>query len=103
MKCPLNKPLGVDYTAKALHMPNSRSLSVQSKLIAAFVALTLAAIGVMSWIGYVSARDSLRASAERELMGLQRSKSALVHDILRSARNEVLALSASRGRDERRP
>ena len=52
-------------------------------------------IGVVSWIGYVSARDSLRAAAERELMGLQRSKSALVETILKSARNEVLSLSAS--------
>jgi hypothetical protein len=66
-------------------MPNASSLSVQSKLIVVFVALTLAAIGVMSWIGYVSARDSLRASAERELMALQRSKSALVATILTSA------------------
>ena len=76
-------------------MPNSRSLSVQSKLIAAFVALTLMAITVMSWIGYASARDSLRAASERELMGLQRSKSALVQNILKSARNEALSLSAS--------
>jgi len=76
-------------------MPNPRSLSVQSKLIAAFVALTLAAIAVMSWIGYVSARDSLHASAERELMALQRSKAALVTTILTSARNEVITLSAS--------
>ena len=76
-------------------MPNSRSLSVQSKLVAAFVALTLMAIGVMSWIGYASARDSLRAASERELMGLQRSKSALVQNILKSARNEALSLSAS--------
>ena len=30
----------------SLHMPNARSLSVQSKLIAAFVLLTLVAIGV---------------------------------------------------------
>ena len=76
-------------------MPHSRSLSVQSKLILAFITLTLTAIGVMSWIGYASARDSLREAAERELMGLQRSKSALVHTILRSARNEALSLSAS--------
>ena len=76
-------------------MPNSRSLSVQSKLIAAFVALTLTAIAVMSWIGYASARDSLRAASERELVGLQRSKSALVQTILKSARNEALSLSAS--------
>ena len=74
-------------------MPHPRSLSVQSKLIAAFVALTLTAIGVMSWIGYASARDSLRAASERELMGLQRSKSALVQNILKSARNEALSLS----------
>ena len=74
-----------------------RSLSVQSKLIAAFVLLTLLAIGIVSWIGYVSARESLRASAESQLMGLERSKAALVQNILRSARNQVLALSASRG------
>ena len=35
-------------------MPYTRSLSVQSKLIAAFVLLTLVTIGVVSWIGYVS-------------------------------------------------
>lgn len=46
-----------------------RSLSVQSKLIGAFVLLTLLTIGVVSWIGYVSARESLRAASERELMG----------------------------------
>ena len=74
-----------------------RSLSVQSKLIIAFVLLTLLAIGTMSWIGYVSARKSLRASSESQLMGLQRSKAALVQNILRSARNEVLSLSASQG------
>ena len=77
-------------------MPHPRSLSVQSKLIAAFVLLTLVAIGVVSSIGYVSARESLRAASERELMGLQRSKSALVQNILRSSRNEVMSLSASR-------
>ncbi len=53
-------------------MSYRRSFSVQSKLIAAFVLLTLVAIGVVSWIGYVSARTSLRAASERELMGMQR-------------------------------
>ena len=72
-----------------------RSLSVQSKLIAAFVLLTLTSIGVVSWIGYINARESLRASAERELMGLQQSKAALVQQILASARNEALSLSGS--------
>ena len=72
------------------------SLSVQSKLIVAFVLLTLASIAVVSWVGYVTARQSLRAASERQLMSLQRSKSALVQNILKSARNEVLGLSASR-------
>ena len=72
-----------------------RSLSVQSKLIAAFVLLTLVTIGVVSWIGYVSARASLRAASERELMGLQRSKTTVVQNILKSARNEALSLSAT--------
>jgi class 3 adenylate cyclase len=71
-------------------------VSFQSKLIVAFVLLTLVSIGVVSWIGYVSARESLRASAERELVGLERSKAALVGSLLRAARNEVLTLSASR-------
>ncbi len=73
-----------------------RSLSVQSKLIGAFVLLTLVAIGAMSWIGYDSASKSLRATSMRELMGLQQSKAALVETILTSARNGVLSLSASR-------
>ena len=86
-------------------MPNARSLSVQSKLIAAFVALTLTAIAVMSWIGYVSARDSLRASAERELMALQRSKSALVtdHSHVRAQRSPRLVGLAGRDESRSRP
>jgi len=51
----------------------------------------------VSWIGYTSARDSLHASAERQLMGLQRSKSALVQNLLKSTRNEALSLSAEEG------
>lgn len=80
---------------KKLRRYYPRSLSVQSKLIAAFVLLTLIAIGTIATIGYASARESLRACAERELMGMQRSKSALVQNLLKSARNEVLSLSSS--------
>ena len=72
-----------------------RSLSVRSKLILAFVSLTLLTVAVVSWVGYISARESLRASAERQLIGLQRSKSAMVKATLESARNEILSLSAS--------
>src|SRR6187399_912519 len=56
----------------------SRSLSVRSRIIIAFVSLTLLSVAVVSWIGYVSARQSLRALSERQLMGLQRSKAAMV-------------------------
>jgi len=72
-----------------------RSLSVRSKLILAFVSLTLLTVAVVSGVGYLSARQSLRAAAERQLVGLQRSKSAMVKTTLEAARNEVLSLSAS--------
>ena len=72
-----------------------RSLSVRSKLIVAFVSLTFVAVAVVSWIGYVSARKSLQEAAERQLLGLQRSKSAMVKATLDSVRNEVLTLAAS--------
>lgn len=68
------------------------SLSVRSKLIVAFVLLTLLSVGVVSWIGYVSARQSLRAAAERELMGMQRSRAAMIRNILVTARSESLSL-----------
>jgi class 3 adenylate cyclase len=77
------------------HTSKIRSLSVRSKLIVAFVSLTLLTVAVVSWVGYISARESLRASAERQLVGLQRSKSAMVKATLESARNEILSLSAS--------
>src|SRR5262245_43503448 len=73
----------------------TRSLSVRSKLIVAFVSLTLLTVAIVSLVGYLSARRSLRASAERQLVGLQRSKSAMVKATLESARNEILSLAAS--------
>ena len=73
----------------------ARSLSVRSRIIIAFVSLTLLSVAVVSWIGYISARESLRALSERQLMGLQRSKSAMVKAALDAARNEVLSLAAT--------
>jgi hypothetical protein len=64
-------------------------------LIVAFVSLTFVTVAIVSWIGYVSARTSLREASERQLLGLQRSKSAMVKATLDSARNEVLSLAAS--------
>lgn len=71
-----------------------RSLSLQSRLLAVMVLLTLSAITVVAWIGYTSARDSLRSAAERQLMGLQRSKASAVQVTLDKTRNDVLAFSA---------
>jgi class 3 adenylate cyclase len=70
------------------------SLSLQSKLLAVMVLLTLASIGTIAWIGYASARDSQRAAAERQLQGLQRSKASAVKTILAKTRGDVLAFSA---------
>ena len=76
-------------------MANRRALSVQSKLLIAFVTLTVAAIVATTTVGYVTARRSLTDAAERQLISLQRSKSGVVRAILTSARNEVVAFSAS--------
>jgi class 3 adenylate cyclase len=76
-------------------MPHRRSLSVQSKLLVSFVLLTIAGITVLTGVGYLTARQSLTASAERQLLGLQRSKAGIVKSMLTSMRNEVLAFSAT--------
>ena len=76
-------------------MSNRRAFSVQSKLLAAFVLLTIAGIAVLTGVGYLMARQSLTSSAERQLTSLQRSKAGTVKAMLTSMRNEVLAVSAS--------
>ena len=75
-------------------MRSLRSISLQSKLLAAILALVLSAIAVVAWLGYTSARDSLRASALAQVQSMQRAKSGAVSSALEAARNEVLALSA---------
>ena len=76
-------------------MTSRASLSVQSKLVVAFTLLTLLAIVLVSAIGYLSARKSLAAAAENQLIGLQRSKVGLIRTMLTSTRNEILTLSAT--------
>ena len=71
-----------------------RSLSMQSKLLAAVLALLLSAIGLVAWLGYATARDSLRTAALQQLQGLQRSKARAVATVLRATRNEILSFSA---------
>ena len=75
-------------------MRSLRSISLQSKLLATVLALVLSAIAIVAWLGYTSARDSLRASALGQVQSMQRAKSAAVASAFGAARNEVLALSA---------
>ncbi len=70
-------------------------LSVQTRILVSFVALTLISIAVVTWQGYRSARASLTEAAERELAGLQRAKSQQVATILATTRRQVIALSGT--------
>ena len=69
--------------------------SACSRSCSSFVLLTIAGITVLTAVGYVTARQSLTASAERQLLGLQRSKTGIVKSMLTSMRNEALAFSAT--------
>ena len=71
------------------------SLSVQSKLVIAFTLLTFLAIALVSAIGYFNARTSLRSAAERQLIGLHRTKVTLLESMLTSLRKETVTLSAT--------
>lgn len=71
-----------------------RSISLQSKLLATVLFLVLSAIALVAWIGYASARDSLRASALSQVQSMQRAKAGAVAAALEGVRNEVLAVSA---------
>ncbi|MGZ6161745.1 MAG: adenylate/guanylate cyclase domain-containing protein [Myxococcaceae bacterium] len=68
-------------------------LSVQTRILIAFVSLTLISIAVVTWQGYRSARAALTEAAERELVGLERAKSQQVGTILSTTRRQVTALS----------
>jgi class 3 adenylate cyclase len=70
-------------------------LSVQSRILIAFVGLTLTSIAVVSWQGYRSARASLSEAVRNQLIGLQRSKAEQVATVLRTTRREVVALSGT--------
>jgi len=70
-------------------------LSVQTRLLLAFVGLTLTSIAVVTWQGYTSARAGLTQAVQNQLIGLQRSKSAQVGMVLKTTRREVSALAAT--------
>lgn len=71
-----------------------RGMSLQSKLLATIVLITLASILTVSWLGFLSARAGLKDAAERQLLGLQRSKATAVETALTKTTNEMLGFSA---------
>jgi len=71
-------------------------LSIQSKLILLLLAVTLASIGAVAWIGYSSGRDSLAQATADRLTALRVGKTATLNAMLRSLRDEVISLSDSR-------
>ena len=92
--CPTASGARSSDVPRSTHMPPRRALSVQSKLVVAFVSLTLASLAVLTGVGYLTARRSLTATVERHLVSLQRSKAATVRALLVSMRNEALALAS---------
>jgi sensor domain CHASE-containing protein len=70
-------------------------LSIQSKMILLLLIVSLLSIGVVAWIGYVSARRALRQQIENQLTGIRVSKTATLNTMLAALRDEVIAMSDS--------
>ena len=71
-------------------------LSIQSKMILILLAVSLASIALMGWIGYVSGESAIRQSVENQLQGMQVSKSTTLRTRLESLRDQVISMSDSR-------
>ncbi len=74
-------------------MPGLNRLSIQSKMILLLLAVSLACIGVVAWIGYTSGKASLDKAIEQRLTALRSVKSTTIQTMLSSLREEVLAVS----------
>ena len=71
-------------------------LSIQSKMILILLAVSLASIALMGWIGYVSGESAIRQSVENQLKGMQVSKTNTLRTRLESLRDQVISMSDSR-------
>ncbi|MBM3967940.1 MAG: hypothetical protein FJ308_23235, partial [Planctomycetes bacterium] len=71
-------------------------LSIQSKMILILLAVSLASIALMGWIGYVSGESAIRQSVENQLQGMQVSKSTTLRTRLEALRDQVISMSDSR-------
>jgi len=68
-------------------------LSIQSKMILLLLAVSLACIGVVAWIGYASGKASLDRAVEQRLTALRAVKTTTVETMLAALRRQVLAVS----------
>ena len=71
-------------------------LSIQSKMILLLLAVSLASIAVMSWIGYRTAREALMQAARDRLQGVRVAKTTTLKAMLESLRDQVVSISDSR-------
>jgi len=77
-------------------MPFFNRLSIQSKMILLLLAVSLASIAVMSWIGYRTAREALMQSAQDRLQGVRVAKTTTLKAMLESLRDQVVSISDSK-------
>lgn len=68
-------------------------LSIQSKMILLLLAVSLASIAVMAWIGYASAKQALTQAVRNQLQGVRVAKTTTLEAMLASLRDQVVAMS----------
>ena len=71
-------------------------LSIQSKMILLLLAVSLASIAVMSWIGYRTARQALMEATRDRLQGVRVAKTTTLKAMLESLRDQVVSISDSK-------
>jgi class 3 adenylate cyclase len=71
-------------------------LSIQSKMILLLLAVSLASIAVMSWIGYRTAREALMQATRDRLQGVRVAKTTTLKAMLESLRDQVVSISDSK-------
>src|SRR5262245_66681101 len=71
-------------------------MKLGAKLALLLLALSAIAVLVSSYIGYITARDSLTVTVMNQLTGVRRSKGSQVESHFRGVFNEVRAMSETR-------
>jgi class 3 adenylate cyclase len=73
-----------------------RGLSIQSKMIALLLSVSLGSIAIVASIGYTSAKNALTSSVENQLRGIQVAKTTTLKEMLEALRDQVISMSDSR-------